>query len=299
MTESESHRDADYRPPAARSPLPWAVLVVILAVAGFFGYRAWQQHQAPAPAPVARTSSPEDRPEPAPAAAPADTGPQNPVDAIAPPDPALPALADADAVVREAIAGLIGAGRMGEWLQVDGFVRRVVATVDNLPREHAAPALWPVRPTTGRMALQGEGDLRTLAPENSARYTAFVRFAEAMDSAGGARVYARLYPLFQQAYEELGYPGRYFNDRLIAVIDHLLAAPAAEGPLAIRVVEVRGEVPSERPWMRYEFADPRLQSLSAGQKMMLRMGGENAQRLKAVLRGWRAQVAKVAAKPAQ
>lgn len=292
MTDTD--READYRPPAARSPLPWAVLVVILAVAGFFGYRAWQQQQTPAPVPVAQTPPPEDRPEPAPVAPPADTGPQNPVDTIAPPDPALPALADADKTVREALAGLLGAGRVGEWLQVDGFVRRVVATVDNLPREHAAPALWPVRPIAGRMALHGDGDLQTLAPENSARYTAFVGFAEAVDSAGGARVYARLYPLFQQAYEELGYPGRYFNDRLIAVIDHLLAAPVADGPLAIRVVEVRGEVPSERPWMRYEFADPRLQSLSAGQKMMLRMGRENAQRLKAVLRAWRAQVAKVA-----
>ena len=295
-------READYRPPAARSPLPLAVLVVILAVAAFFGWRAWQQRDAPAPAPVAMVPAPDDRPEPAPAAPPVDAGPQNPVEAIALPDTALPALADSDAAMREALAGLLGAGRVGEWLQLDGFARRVVATIDNLPREHAAPGLWPVRPTPGRMALQGEGDLRTLAPGNEARYTAFVHAAESVDAAVGARVYARLYPLFQQAYEELGYPGRYFNDRLIAVIDHLLAAPTPEpgdAPLAIRVVEVRGEVPSERPWLRYEYADPRLQSLSAGQKAMLRVGVDNARRLKAVLRAWRAQLARMPTKATQ
>ncbi|MDA7415762.1 DUF3014 domain-containing protein [Xenophilus arseniciresistens] len=296
MTDQE----ADYRPPAGRSPLPWLVLVVVLAVAGYFGWRAWQQQQArdAGPPPLTQAPPPEDRPETPPAAPPA--GPQNPVDAIAPADTALPALAQADAAVRDALNGLMGAARVGQWLQVDGFVRRVVATVDNLPREHAAPAVWPVRPMAGRMPLTGEGDLQTLAPENAQRYTAFIAMAESVDSVAGARAYARLYPLFQQAYEELGYPGRYFNDRLITVIDHLLAAPVAEGPLAIRVVEVRGEVPSERPWLRYEYADPRLEALSAGQKLMLRMGSENAQRVKVVLRAWRAQLARMpaAAKPA-
>lgn len=300
MTDTD--READYRPPAARSPLPWAVLVVVLAVAGYFGWRAWQQHGEPASTPVVQAPTPEDRPEAAPAAPPADAGPQNPVESIAAPEAGLPALADADAAVREALGGLIGAGRVGEWLQADGFVRRVVATVDNLPREHAAPGLWPVRPTAGRIQLLGEGDLRELAPGNRARYAAFVGLAESVDAAAGARLYARLYPLFQQAYEDLGYPGRYFNDRLVAVIDHLLAAPVQDSgqPLAIRVVEVRGEVPSERPWVRYEFADPRLESLSAGHKLMLRMGTENAQRLKTVLREWRAQLARApVARPGQ
>lgn len=287
-------REPDYRPEAARSPLPAVVVIVVLLLAAYFGWHWWQQQQLP-PAPVAGMPAPEDRPEDAAPAAAPEAGPQSDVADIAEPDADLPALPDADAKVREALTALLGGRAVADFLQIDGFVRRTVATVDNLPREHAAPALWPVRPTPGRIALQGEGSLRTLAPENSARYTAFVRLAESVDAAAGARVYARLYPLFQQAYEDLGYPGRYFNDRLVAVIDHLLAAPEPAGPLAIRVVEVRGEVPSERPWVRHEYADPRLESLSAGHKLMLRMGPDNAQRLKAVLRGWRAQLARMPA----
>ena len=47
--------------------------------------------------------------------------------------------------------------------------------------------------------------------------------------------------------------------------------------------------------MRYEFTNPEYESLSAGQKMMLRMGPEHERRLKAKLREIRAQAASGAA----
>jgi hypothetical protein len=89
-----------------------------------------------------------------------------------------------------------------------------------------------------------------------------------------------LYPLFQQAFVELGYPDGYFNDRLIEVIDHLLEAPEPKGP--VKLVS---------PKVLYEFADPELERLSSGQKMMIRVGPENEARLKAKLREIRAAVA--------
>src|SRR5690606_10298494 len=102
------------------------------------------------------------------------------------------------------------------------------------------------------------------------RYAPLVVVVEAADMAQVAALYRRLYPLFQQAYEELGFPGRYFNDRLVVVLDHLIATPVPTGPLAVQLVEVKGPVASDRPWVRYEFSDPALESLSAGQKMLLR-----------------------------
>ncbi len=71
----------------------------------------------------------------------------------------------------------------------------------------------------------------------------------------------------------MGYPSAYFNDRLIEVIDHLLAAPEVKDPVSL-----------VQPAVRYEFADPALQSLSAGQRIMLRMGNANAMKVKAKLR---------------
>ncbi|MBN8749927.1 Uncharacterised protein [Xylophilus ampelinus] len=285
-------REPDYRPAAERPVGLIVVVLLALLAAGFFGWRWWQQRQAESAAtPEASVVAPPATPDDAPPAPTVAQGPQNQVEDIAKPDDALPPLADADARVRSALTELLGGKNVAAFLQMDGFVRRFVATIDNLPREHAPVQVWPARPTGGRFALSGEGTQRTVAPDNAARYTPFVRFAESVDAKQAATLYARLYPLFQQAYEELGYPGKYFNDRVVAVIDHLLAAPEPQGPIAIRVVEVKGEVPSEKPWVRYEYADPKIESLSAGQKLMVRVGLDNEQRLKARLRELRAQVA--------
>ena len=97
--------------------------------------------------------------------------------------------------------------------------------------------------------------------------------------------------LFQQAYEELGYPGGHFNTRLVQVIDHLLAAPEPKQPPSVKLVDVKGEVPSTRPWVRYEYTDPALESLSAGQKIMVRVGVTHERRLKAWLSGFRRAIA--------
>jgi hypothetical protein len=93
-------------------------------------------------------------------------------------------------------------------------------------------------------------------------------------------VYRHYYPLFQQAYQDLGYPHGYFNDRLVAVIDHLLATPHPTGPLAL-----------VRPKVFWEFADPELEVRSAGQKLLLRLGSENAAVVTRKLRELRALVA--------
>ena len=104
-----------------------------------------------------------------------------------------------------------------------------------------------------------------------------------MDARKVVQFYAGLYPLFQQAYQELGFPKGYFNDRLVAVIDLLLAAPVRETPAAVQLVNVQGPVASQRPWTRYEFVDPELQALTAGQKIMVRVGPANQRRLRAKL----------------
>jgi hypothetical protein len=96
-------------------------------------------------------------------------------------------------------------------------------------------------------------------------------------------LYRRLYPSLQQAYEDIGYPKRYFNDRLVEVIDLLLATPAVDGPLKVHLPTINGPLQPERPWVLYEFDDPALQSLAAGQKVLLRMGPVNERRMKTKL----------------
>ncbi|MGV3498594.1 MAG: DUF3014 domain-containing protein [Hydrogenophaga sp.] len=273
--------------------------LIVLLVLGVGGYLAWDHFKpAPEPTPASAPVPPAAVPATPLPSAPAPAAPaiEHPVEpstdtAVAQP---MPALAEADAYVRDALVGLLGRDAVLTWLLTEGFVRRAVATVDNLPRELAPVMVWPIKPTPQRFTTlrSADGTSETIHPDNAARYTPFVRFVEAVDSAQAVALYRRLYPLFQQAYEELGFPGRYFNDRLVQVLDHLIATPVQPGPLAVKLVEVKGPVPSTRPWVRYEFTDPALESLSAGQKMLLRMGADNHQRLRAKLVDLRARVAR-------
>ena len=113
----------------------------------------------------------------------------------------------------------------------------------------------------------------SIARDNAGRYATYVDAAEAIDTKRLVGFYVRLYPLLQQAYVELGYPGGYFNDRLVSVIDHLLAAPEPKPPVYV-----------SQPRIMFEFADPDLEELSAGQKILVRVGIDNELRLKAKLR---------------
>lgn len=290
---------SDHRPAPPRSTggaAGWVAGVLVVALVGA-GYAWWQwqaKNNAVAEPPVA--AAPPEAAASAPVAAASEpTGPQNLIDPLAPADAAqLPELAESDAAVAQALTELLGQPSVGSFLQLDGFVRRVVATVDNLPRAQAPSRMWPVQLAPRRFSVEGvpgtHGQL-AIAGGNAGRYGAFVAFAEAIPVDQAVAVYARLYPLFQQAYEELGYPNKYFNDRMVAVLDHLLKTPEPTGPLLVELTEVKGEVTSTRPWVRYEFVDPQLQGLSSGQKMLVRMGPENEKRLKARLAEFRKRVA--------
>lgn len=263
----------------------------------YFQVAAPPAAQAPLPAPVVA----EMPPPPAEPAKPqilhpleAASAPVGEAASAAAPTPAvpLPPLEQAGELVAEALTGLIGRRGVLQFLQVDDFVRRVVATVDNLPGKHATPRLWPVQPTPDRFATRPQGSAIQMDPDNAQRYVPMVLMVEAVNPAQAAALYRRLYPLFQQAYQDLGYPQGYFNDRLVQVIDHLQDTPQVEGTVEMTLTEVKGPYASNAPWLRYEFADPALQNLSAGQRALLRSGVVNQRRLLAWLAAFRAQIAR-------
>ena len=182
--------------------------------------------------------------------------------------------------VESALNDLFGSRAVQSMFQLDEFPHRFVATVDNLGRSHASSRLWPLQPTPGRFVVDGAA---TIGADNGARYAPFVKLIEGVDLRRAVAAYARLYPSFQRAYEDLGYPRRYFNDRLVEVVDRLLATPEPAAPPKVHLARVNGPVQLEHPWLFYEFDDPALESLSSGQKILLRMGVSNERRVKAKL----------------
>lgn len=188
------------------------------------------------------------------------------------------------------LSGLIGSKAAAGFLQTADFPRRVVATVDNLGRSHAPPSSWPVNPTAGRFLIDERDGRTVINSGNAERYVPLVRLIEAVDIKQLAKIYTMAYPMLQQAYEDIGYPNRYFNDRFVEVIDQLLATPEAPEPLAVHLTEVKGPLVSTRPWVRYEFLDSSFEQLSSGQKIMLRIGADNRRRLKTRLVEWRREL---------
>ncbi len=194
---------------------------------------------------------------------------------------ALPSLDQSDEYLKLALADVLGSRTVAEMLAERDLIARIVATVDNLPRDHVAERIRPIAGLAGVFDVEASSNTEfTISADSYRRYDLLVDLVTSADLNELTEVYGRFYPLFQKAYADLGYPNAHFNDRLVAVIDHLLATPDVEDP--IKVV---------RPHVLYEFADMDVESLSSGRKLLIRMGNEHTARIKTTLRELRLLIA--------
>jgi hypothetical protein len=254
-----------------------AASAVIVAVA----LGVWYYLESGSTPPPASGSS-TDTMSGAPPSAPAPAGPTiaHPLPAPAAgagPGTAPPDLEHSDALLQAELPDAIGAGAVKDYLEPENLVRRIVVTVDNLPRQKIPVDKRPVRRVGGLFRADGDELHATLDAGNYVRYQPYVTVVRNLDVPGLMKVYVHFYPLLQHAYQDLGYPTGYFNDRLVEAIDVLLAAPQVTGPIDL-----------VRPNVMYEFADPALEALPAGQKLMIRLGPDNAAAVKAKLTELRA-----------
>ena len=242
------------------------IVVAVIILGGLATYFYWT-HSKPKSVPV-QVQAPLPLPLPAP------LKPEVRQELEAPPaPPPLPTLADSDSFMLDALTGLVGNKSLMKFFHTERIIRNIVATIDNLPRRRAPMNVMPVERAPGQFIIAGTEDDPTISPKNAARYTPYVRIAEAVDAKKLVGLYVRLYPLFQQAYEELGYPKKYFNDRLVVVLDNLLAAPDIKEPVKL-----------VRPSVYYKYADPDLEERSIGQRILMRIGSKNRVIIKGKLR---------------
>jgi hypothetical protein len=251
---------------------PWALGAGILLVVGGIGVYL-MRGQAPEPEAVVDTSQPVvDTPAPTPPAV---------VDTALPSVPALPLppLDESDPDVLGGLTELFGQEAVVKHVMTERIVRNIVVTIDNIPRQQMALNQRPIQSTPGDFITSGEEDAIVIAPENFARYEPFVALVSTLDAKTLVSFYRGLEPLFQQAYEELGHPDASFTTRLNEVIEHLLQTPTPRGELAL-----------VQPSVLYKYSDERLEKLSAGQKLLIRMGVDNATVIKGKLREIQAEI---------
>jgi len=280
------------RPVGAFSALAkWGVILVAAGAIGTIGYflmdeeqkRPPKLHELPMPVPVQPAGTPEpvtagkpvyDEPQPAPA-----------------PQP-LPDLDQSDASVLAALKGLNINGLV-EMIIPQEILRKFVRAVDVLeegkvvteyrpvasPQGTFAVDAFKVKVSGGELGEQQDVEQFRISPKNYLRYTLFVEVISALDSDASVALYKRYYPLLNRAHQELGSGKGNFHSVLIRAIDKVLSAPDANGDMILI-----------HPKVYYEFADPALEKLPEAHKLMLRMGPDNAEKVKASLRNIRVKL---------
>lgn len=238
-----------------------AVVAVVAVLGGIAAYFLMKP-TPPAPAPVQVQAPP---PPPKPEV-------RQVIEALPAPPP-LPALGESDKFMLDALAGLVGDKSLMKVFRTERIIRNIVATIDNLPQRRAPMNVMPIERAKGWLVTSGKENGLTISPKNAERYAPYMKVAGAIDAKKLVGLYVRLYPLFQQAYEELGYPKKYFNDRLIVALDDLLAAPDIREPVAL-----------VQPGVYYKYADPDLEARSIGQRILMRIGSKNEAIMKGKLR---------------
>ncbi|NKC19173.1 DUF3014 domain-containing protein [Pseudoalteromonas sp. S4498] len=183
------------------------------------------------------------------------------------PEVTLPPLSQSDTEIKEAVSNYLS-NQAVKLLADDDVIRRTVVYVDNLSKGKVAENHSPVvKPQDDFSVI--DDDIIITDPNSYERYTPYVAMFDTMSTAQVVRLYAQYKPLFEEAYEEIGYEGDAFNGTLTDAIDELLATPIPDTAL-----------PLVKDSVTYKYAYAEWEQLSPAQKQFLRMGPENMKKVK-------------------
>lgn len=190
-----------------------------------------------------------------------------------PPVVDLPSLAESDDWMRAVVGQLSSHPALAEWLMSDELLQRFTAAVDNVAEGNTPRRQVDFMAPDESFEATEAGGRVMLDPASYARFDRMIGVAESFDTRGTAELYRSLEPLLDEAYAELGYPDRTFEQTLTRAVNRLLSTPVVDGE-----VDLVAKVSS------YEYADPRLEALTDAQKQFLRLGPDNLRRLQTKVR---------------
>jgi len=261
----------------AKLPILLAVGTLGLLILGFIGYSVFSGEEqesvtvteAPIEIPVVEAEpEPIIEPEPEPLPEPEPVIEEEPEISFV-----LPILGDSDQLVRDGVRSLTQHMGIANWLLPDELIRKFVVLVENVadgsvPRSHV-PFLAP---QGGFQVKRVSEQDYMLDADSFTRYDLVTQIFMSVDSHRAVELYVLLQPLFQEAFIELGYETKKFDEAIFAAIGRLLETPVINPPVYL-----------VRPVVMYEFADKKLESLSAVQKQLVRMGPNNTRLIQAKL----------------
>ena len=191
----------------------------------------------------------------------------------------LPNLGQSDDVLREKAKALSSHPKLADWLKNRNIIRRITAAVDSIADGQSPRASLKFLAPQKDFSFQKKGEKLYINPQSYRRYDLVANVFQSLNAEALVTVFKEFKPLFQDAYRELGYKDRDFQDTLIRAIKELLRTPVVEGDVLL-------EQDEEKPVsnLAATMADEKLEDLSEAQKHLLRMGPQNTAKIQGKLR---------------
>lgn len=239
---------------SSRPTVVWVIVAALVSSAAAAAYIAfvWRPRQTPNQAPSqtsSRTASSREQPL-------SLGGRADPV--------TLPPLDASDTLVRTLVQALSESPAIIAWLTTHGHIRNFTVVVANIA-DGVSPAkhLTVLRPSA-RFRVIDRAGRSYIDSRGYGRYTAIADAVASVDPSAAARLYATLKPRIEEAHRQLGSADVSFDNTLERAIVVLLKTPVVEDPILLK-----------QKGIGYAYADERLESLTAAQKQLLRMGPRN------------------------
>ena len=190
-------------------------------------------------------------------------------------EPEAPQVVLDDAWAMAKIVELVPESTLADLIIQQDMISNFVVFIDNASRGELVTQFSPVIAPTEKFAAEQKGeDLLTyqLNTDNFARYNQYADLLVSMPTEKSVAIYKELTPAIDEAHMELGYEAGTFDRKLKRAMDFLIDAPV-----------LTEDVKLVAPSAMYQYADAELEGLLAIQKLLLRMGPENQQKVRAKL----------------
>ena len=184
----------------------------------------------------------------------------------------LPSLDNSDAMALASAQQLSSLPKYAPLLIKQEMIRNFVVFVDNFSRGELVSNFSPLTKPSEPFSIVKVERKMYLNQESYNRYNLYADIINSINVEFAISQYRTLKPLFDEAYQEIGYPEEVFDNRLSEAIELVLNAPIIREPIALVA-----------PSAMYKFADPELEALPDAQKLIMRMGPDNILKLKTKL----------------
>lgn len=190
-------------------------------------------------------------------------------------EPEAPQVVLDDAWVMSQIVEFVPEKSIADLVIQQDMISNFVVFIDNASRGELVTQFSPLSAPKDKFAANQDGDdLLTyqLDTNNFGRYDQYADLLVSLSTEKSVAIYKELTPAIDEAHMELGYEAGTFDRKLKRAMDFLIDAPV-----------LTDDVKLVAPSAMYQFADAELESLLAIQKLLLRMGPDNQQKIRTKL----------------